>query len=471
MHIVDAQSPLRVEYTDRIGDPPSTNTTFNSAYRPQEMLTAQVAETMAATINALGSGPVSGMKLGFTISTGDIADSCQHNELRWQIDILDGGHEIVADSGKRGTWEGVQGDDPDWYDVHYWHPDGTPAGKPADLPKTTWGYPTVPGLMAAATRPFTSTGIGMPWYVTFGNHDGEIQGNISPNIPRLREIAVGDQKVWDPPPGMSAVSFLASFIATGKIPDGTRIRTVTADPARQVLTHKQFIQDHFTTTGTPVGHGFTQANIDSDTGYYTFNPVPQIRAISLDTVNPNGGADGSLDATQFSWLAAQLERGPHRQEAGRRLQPPHDHHDGEREGVRSEDRAAAGDGRPGQRAVAGIPERHRLGERAYARQQHLGPPEAGRQRRLLGDQYRISHRLAVAVPADRSGRQPGRDPVDLHDDAGFRGPGARLQQRLARPLRSRPWPASWPPTTGRTAPVTPLPSTAGAARPPTATPS
>ena len=306
VHVVDAQSPLRVEYTDRIGDPPSTNTTFNSAYRPQEMLTAQVADTMAATINAIGSGPVSGLKFGFTISTGDIADSCQQNELRWQIDILDGAHQVVADSGKKGTWEGVQGDDPEWYDVHYWHPDGTPAGKPEDLPKTTWGYPTVSGLMDAAMRPFTSTGIGMPWYVTFGNHDGEIQGNIPPDIPRLREIAVGDQKVWDPPPGMSAVAFLASFVATGKIPQGTRIRTVAADPARQVLTHREFIQDHFTTTGTPVGHGFTQANIDSDTGYYTFNPVPQIRAVSLDTVNPNGGADGSLDAAQFSWLKDQL---------------------------------------------------------------------------------------------------------------------------------------------------------------------
>jgi metallophosphoesterase (TIGR03767 family) len=262
---------------------------------------------MSATINSIGSGPVTGMRLGFVVSTGDIADSCQLNELRWQIDILDGGHEIVADSGRKGTWEGVQGNDPDWYDVHYWHPDGTPAGKPVDLPKATWGYPTVQGLIAAATRPFTSRGIGMPWYVTFGNHDGEIQGNIASNLPNLREIAVGDQKVWDPPAGMSAVSFLASFIATGKIPDGTRIRTVTADPARQVLTHKQFIQAHFTTTGSPVGHGFTQASIDSDTGYYAFNPVPQIRAIALDTVNPNGGADGSLDATQFSWLKDQLD--------------------------------------------------------------------------------------------------------------------------------------------------------------------
>ena len=61
VHVVDVQSPARVEWVDRYddayqeGDP--TVGLFGSAYRPQEMLTAHIAEAMVRAINEIGVGP------------------------------------------------------------------------------------------------------------------------------------------------------------------------------------------------------------------------------------------------------------------------------------------------------------------------------------------------------------------------------------------------------------------------------
>src|SRR5262249_1722283 len=59
MHIIDAQSPLRVEYLDRLNDPgqPTASVApFSSSYRPHEMLTAHIAESMVQAVNKLGGG-------------------------------------------------------------------------------------------------------------------------------------------------------------------------------------------------------------------------------------------------------------------------------------------------------------------------------------------------------------------------------------------------------------------------------
>ena len=64
--------------------------------------------------------------------------------------------------------------------------------------------------------------------------------------------------------------------------------------------------EHFTTSGTPVGHGFTADNISQGTAYYTFD-IGRVRGIVLDTVVSAGGPDGSLDPAQFAWLESQLQ--------------------------------------------------------------------------------------------------------------------------------------------------------------------
>ena len=54
--MVDHQSPARVEWTDRYDDPNATGLTpgiFASAYRPQEMLSAQISDAMVRAVNAV----------------------------------------------------------------------------------------------------------------------------------------------------------------------------------------------------------------------------------------------------------------------------------------------------------------------------------------------------------------------------------------------------------------------------------
>ena len=145
VHILDAQSPLRVEFTDRQDDDPQASSgIFTSAYRPHEMLTAQIADAMVRRINRIQRGPVTGKRLALAIQTGDNSDNSQLNEIRWNIDVLDG-RPVRVDSGDLTTYEGVADDDPTYYDTHYWHPHGTPPGKQDDIPRRVRGFPTVPG--------------------------------------------------------------------------------------------------------------------------------------------------------------------------------------------------------------------------------------------------------------------------------------------------------------------------------------
>ncbi|MGI5516654.1 TIGR03767 family metallophosphoesterase [Streptomyces sp. CA-106131] len=328
LHIVDDQSPARLEFMDRYADagtPHYASYPTDSAYRGHEFLSTQVVDAMCQAIAGIGKGPRSKKPLQFTIVTGDAIDNCQHNENRWYIDLLDGGQTIVPDSGRIGldqsfssgalTGGGTK-------DNHYYYPSVPPQQLPGNQYTGTsgLGFPYVPGLLdasgvvGAARRPFVSHGLGMSWYAAYGNHDGLWQGNepIDNNLVDVQGMTVGSTKTTgtsaDLPDNYSDLGTFGKLMVAWDL-EGTR---VVADPNRRLLSRKAFIQDHFNTAGLPVGHGFQGVGIDK--AYYA---IPSgsgdlIRCITLDSTNTNtdgfgsGAAGGSINTDQLNWLEQQL---------------------------------------------------------------------------------------------------------------------------------------------------------------------
>jgi metallophosphoesterase (TIGR03767 family) len=309
VHVCDTQSPTRVEFTDPVGPP------LDAAFRAQETLTTQVSEAMMTQLRLIGRGPVTGRGYDCAVSTGDNIDNQQHNELDWFMTLLDGG-DIVPDSGDPTRHEGVQDDDFLFYDTYYWHPDEPPALRPDDDYKTVRGFPTIPGLLDDARTGFNAGGLPVPWFSTYGNHDGLLQGNapgeLPPDVRAFDAIATGPLKVIGPPVGLDATALVNLMIAdpvAGALSLVTApARPVTADPRRRAVSVPEWIQRHLDSPATPgpSGHGYTPEMVESRQVYYTFDVSPEVLGISLDTVNHGGYADGSIGAKQLAWLEQRL---------------------------------------------------------------------------------------------------------------------------------------------------------------------
>lgn len=368
IHIIDAESPLRIEFLRHRRGFELPDAEFQAAFRPQETMTAQVTEAMVRQINNLGSGPVTGRDFDLAISTGDSGDNHQDNELERMIALLNGG--MVTPYSGSGSYEGVQDDHPSPLFCQFWHPDPARGDERSaedhdvclpcdnDTRKTCDGdprfgankwslcqcFPDYPRLLDHVVRPFKATGLikangrKLPWYVTYGNHDRLLQGNfpIRPGRHRtdaLETIATGGSKLLELPEHFRADEPLEQkglvdlFLFEFLNPFDSNLdmrpflerwrsgpsRSISADPQRHLWSDREFMQKLLKNPHEqhPPGHGFGPKNLASGNLYYTFDLTTEdpltIRGIVLDTTNPGGLSGGSIDRPQFKWLETQLQ--------------------------------------------------------------------------------------------------------------------------------------------------------------------
>jgi Calcineurin-like phosphoesterase len=273
-HVLDASSPARVPFLDRLGDP------FESTFRLQETLTAQV---LAGTTRAIAA-----LRPDAVIQGGDLIDNDQRNELGWALRVLRGG-PVRPGSGARGYY-GVQlAADPDPF---YYRPD-------LDAPR-------YPGLLQRAVAPFVSPGLRASVHPVLGDHDILVAGELTPTD-LTRALAVGDQALWELPPGLSLPPGTA--LTAGGSPDGPPLPGLVNQFLAQALAGPK--------VGVPPDPHRREMDAAEVVGLlrpgagdaldYSADIGGELRLIVLDLVRRRGGSGGLVRPGQPAWLAGQLD--------------------------------------------------------------------------------------------------------------------------------------------------------------------
>ncbi len=284
-HVLDAESPARVTFLDRLGAP------FESTFRPHETLTAQVLSGSLAAVRALRPDAV--------IEGGDLIDNSQANELRLALTVLGGGHTRPGSGGP--GYFGVQS--PFDADPFYYRPD-------LDAPRHA-------GLLQAAKTPFTSRGTAIGWHPVLGDHDILVAGEVTPTA-QTRALALGSEAVWDLPRGLTVPGRLTALGGVGASgaeisPDGppapelvgrflaqalagAKVR-VPSDPGRRQLNAAEAVARLKAAAG--LGAGGLRLDYGVDVG-------PDVRLLVLDLARRAGGSGGLVDSAQPRWLAGEL---------------------------------------------------------------------------------------------------------------------------------------------------------------------
>ncbi|MFJ3707014.1 TIGR03767 family metallophosphoesterase [Streptomyces sp. NBC_01387] len=300
LHLTDVQHPVRGEFL-RPADP--------AAWRPQEALTVPGAVSLIERVNALRGGPATGEPLAFVMTTGDNTDNNSRAELDWFLKVMSGGR-ITPDTGDPHRYEGVQASGL----RQFWHPDAALR----DMDKQR-GFPHIEGFLAAAVRSVNSPGLRMPWYSTVGNHDSLTSGSMAPRGRFLADFAVGGRKLYEIPQAEARAQLAAdqrngdydgSHFAALMRRHAKNLRPVTPDETRAPFTPREYLTAHLDPAHAgagPVGHGYTRADLDSGTLYYTFRIADGVLGVSLDTTGRGGHFTGTLGTTQLRWLERTLK--------------------------------------------------------------------------------------------------------------------------------------------------------------------
>ena len=318
VHLTDKEAPNQFIHNQQ-EDSSSYNT---SLYSPVMMYTPQLFDAAIQTVNALHENK----NYDFGISLGDVSNSAMYNELRWYIDILDG-KKIRPSSGAH------RGED----DIDY-------------------------------QKPFQAAGLNkdIPFYQALGNHDHFLIGSF-PIFEDYSQLGLEDaytsNKVWTVTDFLKKdlTKFPALFdtdtlqegngkdryfgglldgatengdllYLDGPLAEGTEAPTIVSDPDRFPLKREEWIEEFFTTSSKPKGHGFNLVDqsfglVDEERpeGFacYSFQPEstshPElelpVKIIVLDNTQreDDGSHDihghGFLDPLRWKWLKKELEEG------------------------------------------------------------------------------------------------------------------------------------------------------------------
>ena len=281
IHLTDKESPAQQIYFGYKGG-------GSSAYSAVILYTTHVLDAAIQTINALHKEN----KFDFGIGLGDAANNAQYNELRWYIDIFDG-QKINPDSGKKD--DPIEGPDNDYQDEYQ------SAGLNSEI----------------------------PWYQVLGNHDHFCTGMFTP-----------DQYVWDAytgstvmnmgnimsdPAGMKSRGYYmgvvdgstqwGNIIGAGPVGNFSTPPTVVADANRHYINKSMWMREFFNTSSKPVGHGFTQTNLDLNFACYSFVPKSDLplKVIVFDNTQREDRVDmreqGFVTQDRYDWLVGELEAG------------------------------------------------------------------------------------------------------------------------------------------------------------------
>ena len=291
IHIADKESPAQPLYIGWSAAYGLSSSSMSSAYSPVLLASTHVLDAAIQTVNALHNKS----PFDFGIFLGDAVNNTQYNELRWYIDVLDG-KVITPSSG-------------------------------AHLGAGTIDY----------QKPFQAAGLdsSIPWYQVIGNHDQSWMGSSCEDEKTLA-AHISDTIINmddSPDPSSDAVDrtgfymgvidgsdSLGPVILSGPEEDFPTPPTVAADPDRHSLAtldspSRNWMEEFFDTTSSPIGHGFTQDNIDRDFACYSFLPKSDIplKVIVLDdtTKGPDqlNYALGCLDDDRLDWLLDELDDG------------------------------------------------------------------------------------------------------------------------------------------------------------------
>jgi metallophosphoesterase (TIGR03768 family) len=286
IHITDKESPSQLIYLQQLN---ARDAQVTSIYSGVMLYTTHVLDAAIQTVNALHKqNPID-----FGISLGDTCNSTQYNELRWYIDVIDG--KVITPSS--GAHAG--GDNIDYQ------------------------------------KPFKAAGLdtSIPWYQTIGNHDhfwiGSIPVNdtlrksyVSDTVFAAGDVLADPRKISKPDYYMGVLDGSTphgDIVAAGPVGKFSSPPRVVPDPDRRSLVRNEWIQEFYTSSTRPAGHGFNLVDPGKDKGFACYSFVPKstvpLKVIVLDNTQreDDGSIDihghGFLDQERWAWLKKELAEG------------------------------------------------------------------------------------------------------------------------------------------------------------------